>query len=84
MLKPTSVLNDNSACIQWSHNTTIKALRHIKICKNANRESTEVRFVSVYNVEGAINVADLFTKEEYSIEHFISLRNRIMYIIHQQ
>ena len=79
MPEPTTVLNDNNACVQWSHNCTTKGLRHIQIRENAIRESIQAGFVSVHHVEGAINLADLFTKEDKCAEHFVTVRNKIMY-----
>ncbi len=34
----TLLYNDNNACVQWSHNMTSKAARHIKLCENSVRE----------------------------------------------
>ena len=74
----TVVLNDSNTCVQWSHSTTSKGLCHIQIHKNTIRESINAGFVLVHHVEGAINLADLFTKEEKSPEHFVTIHDKIM------
>ena len=78
MPDPTPVLNDNNSCVIWSQSNTTKGLRHVQIRKNAIWESINAGFITVHHVEGAINMADLFTKEEKSVEHFITIRNQIM------
>ena len=78
MPSPTTVLNDNNACVVWSHNLTTKGLRHVQIRENAIRESIEAGFVQVHHVEGAYNLADMFTKEEKSVEHFVTIRDKIL------
>ena len=78
MPEPTSVLNDNNACVQWSHNCTMKGLQHIQIKENAIRESIQAGFVSIHHVEGKINLADLFTQEDKCVEHFVTIWDRIM------
>ena len=38
MHNPNPIYNDNSACVNWSHNMTTKGLRHIQIRENSIRE----------------------------------------------
>ena len=78
MPSPTPVMNDNNACVIWSHNMTTKGLRHVQIRENAVRESIEAGFVQVRHVEGENNLADLFTKEDKSVEHFLKIRDQIL------
>ena len=79
MPEPTTVLNDNNACVQWSKNTTTKGLRHIQIRENAIHESIQAGFVAIHHVEGIINLADLFTKEDKCTDHFVTIRDKIMH-----
>ena len=36
--RPTQVFNDNNACVLWSGNMTLKALRHVELRENSVRE----------------------------------------------
>jgi hypothetical protein len=78
MLPPTIIYNDNSACVCWSKATTTKGLRHIQMRENAIRESVENDFISVQHIEGKLNLADMFTKEDRDTEHFIRVHDHIM------
>ena len=78
MPSPTTIYNDNSACVNWSKNTTTKGLRHIQIRENAVRESCESGFIVVEHISGKLNLSDLFTKEDKDVQHFISLRDYIL------
>ena len=78
MPSPTPVYNDNAACIAWSHNMTTKGLRHIQIRENAVRESIHTGFAQIKHIAGAINIADLFTKEDKDDAHFISIRDILL------
>ena len=78
MQKPTTVYNDNSACVQWSSNLTTKGLRHIQIRENAVRESVINKLILVKHIEGKINPADIFTKEDKDKAHFIGICNILL------
>jgi deoxyuridine 5'-triphosphate nucleotidohydrolase len=78
MQPPTMVYNDNSACVCWSKATTTKGLRHIQMRENAIREAVASDFISVRHIEGKVNLADMFTKEDRDTEHFIQVRDLIM------
>ena len=78
MPSSTPIFNDNEACVIWSNSFTTKGLRHVQIRENAVRESVVNGFVSIHHVEGKHNLADLFTKEEKSVEHFLHIRDCIM------
>ena len=71
----TIVYNDNNACICWSHNMTTKGLRHIQVRENGVCEMIQRGIIDVQHIDGKLNLADLFTKEDKSPEHFISLRD---------
>ncbi len=78
MSKPTTVYNDNNACVQWSRNTTTKGLRHIQIRENAVRESVQRNFIQVKHIEGKTNLSDMFTKEDKDPAHFIKIRDFVL------
>jgi hypothetical protein len=78
MPAPTIIYNDNSACVSWSGNLTTKGLRHIQIRENAIRESVENNFIIVKHIEGRLNLADMFTKEDKDAKHFIEIRDIIL------
>ena len=50
-------------------------LRYIQIRENAVREIIESKLFTLKHIEGKVNVADLFTKEDKDIAHFISIRD---------
>ncbi len=78
MPRPTVIYNDNAACVAWSHNLTTKGLRHIQIRENAIREQVHLKNVAIRHIQGAINLSDLFTKEDKDTFHFILIRNFIL------
>jgi hypothetical protein len=75
---PTTIFNDNSACVTWSRNFTTKGLRHIQIRENAVRESYQNGFIIVEHVPGKVNLSDMFTKEDKDTSHFLAIRNTVM------
>jgi deoxyuridine 5'-triphosphate nucleotidohydrolase len=75
---PTTIYNDNSACVNWSKNTTTKGLRHIQIRENSVRESYQNGFIIVEHISGKKNLSDMFTKEDKDTTHFIEIRNEVM------
>jgi hypothetical protein len=76
---PTAIYNDNAACVNWSKSKMTKGLRHLQMRENAVHESIEKDFITVRrHVYGKCNLADLFTKEDKDVEHFIQLRNYIL------
>ena len=78
MHKPTTVYNDNSACIIWSKSMTTKGLRHLQMRENAVRESVQNGFITTKHCEGKYNLSDMFTKEDKDILHYITIRDNIM------
>ena len=78
MPAPTPIYNDNTACIAWAKATTTKGLRHIQMRENAIRESIANDFITLKHVEGKVNLADLFTKEDKDTKHFTTIRDIIM------
>ena len=47
MPKPTTIYNDNAACVAWSHSVSTKGLRHIQIRENAVREEVQKGHIEV-------------------------------------
>ena len=78
MPSPTPIFNDNAACVVWSNSFTTKGLRHVQIRDNAVRESIQKGFITVHHIEGKHNLADMFTKEDKSPDHFITIRDCVM------
>ena len=78
---PLPIYNDNQACVQWSHSTTTKGLRHIQIRENATRECIANKIITISHIPGKINLADIITKEDKDAPHFISIRNLLLYEI---
>jgi hypothetical protein len=76
--RPTNVFNDNSACVQWTGNMTLKAIRHIELRENSVREWVQDKSIKVSHVAGIDNVSDIFTKEMRDISHFCRLRDSFM------
>ena len=77
MVFPTTtiVYNDKAACVKWARNMTTKGLRYIQIRENAVRESVQSKFIEVRHIDGRINLADLFTKEDRDTKHFLSIQD---------
>jgi hypothetical protein len=78
MSLPTTVYNDNSACVNWARNMTTKGLRHIQMRENAVCESYQNGFLIVKHISGKINLSDMFTKEDKDTGHFLEIRNVVM------
>jgi hypothetical protein len=78
MNKPTTIYNDNTACIIWSKSMTTKGLRHLQMRENAVRESVQNGFIETKHCEGKYNLSDMFTKEDKDILHYITIRDHIM------
>jgi hypothetical protein len=78
MPKPTTLYNDNQACIIWSRSMTTKGLRHVQIRENAVRESQQKGFITTKHCQGKYNLSDMFTKEDKDTKHFCEIRDHIM------
>ena len=75
----TTVYNDNAACIKWSKNMTTRGLRYIQIRENAVREAVQSKFIELKHIDGKINPADLFTKEDRDTAHFLAIRDILIH-----
>jgi hypothetical protein len=75
---PSSLYNDNAACIQWAHNMTSKKIRHMELRENAVCEWVHDGILNILHVKGRINPADIFTKEMRDGAHFRQLRDSFM------
>ena len=69
------IYNDNMACVQWTHNKTTRNIRHIQLRENDVREAIQQGLVDVTHVAGKDNMADIFTKEDRDVAHYIRMRN---------
>ncbi len=76
--KPTPIYNNNNTCVQWSHNMTLKAGLYIEFRKYLVHEWVQDKTVSVENIAGKLNPANIFTKEMLDGTHFCCLRNSLM------
>ena len=74
----TQVYNDNEACVQWSHTSTSKGIKHVNLRENYVRELQLNKVVNVTHIPGVINPADIFTKEMKDGAHFRRLRDCMM------
>jgi hypothetical protein len=76
---PTPIYNDNMAAVNWSNNTSHKAMRHVNIRESAIREAVhDFKEITVQHIGGKINPSDLFTKEHKSDEIFRGIRDSFM------
>ncbi len=72
---PSTLYNNNNACVKWLHNSTSKAARHIKHCRNLVRKWVQDKTLQVCHVSGKVNPADIFTKEMRNGAHFRHLQD---------
>ena len=78
MDSPTTIYNDNMACVLWSKNRTTRSIRHIQIRENAVHEAVQNKTADVKHVARIDNLADIFTKEDKDNTHFIRIRDSIL------
>mgnify|MGYP003321494403 CR=1 FL=1 len=57
---------------------TTEGLRHIQFCENAIRENINKKRVMVHHIQGDINPADIFTKEDKGTLYFRKLCNLLL------
>lgn len=77
-INPTTVYNDNQACVDWSSTVTTKGIKHVNLRENRVREAQVAGHVHVKHIPGVINSADIFTKELKDSAHFRRLRDSFM------
>ena len=53
----------------------------MQIKENAVRESVQTEFIDLLKIAGAINLSDIFTKEDKDKAHYIQTRDTIMSIL---
>ena len=80
--KSLPIFNDNNACVQWNKNTTTRSIRHIQIRDNASREAVHIKKITITHVGGKDNPADIFTKEQKDTDHFLKLRDIVLFLLH--
>jgi hypothetical protein len=78
MPQPTSIYNDNAACVVWSKSMNTKGLRHIQIQENSVREAYHDKFIDIHHIPGKLNLSDMFTKEEKNVQHFLTIRDIVL------
>ena len=78
MPNPTTIYNDNAACVAWSHSMSTKGLRHIQIRENAVREEVQNGNIVIRHIAGKLNCSDLFTKEDKDVQHYVLIVSHIM------
>ena len=69
------IYNDNNACVLWSKVKTTEGLRHIQMRENAIRELQAIDFVDVQHIGEAINLSDMYTKENKDVNRYIDCRD---------
>ena len=57
---------------------TTKGLRHLQIRENAVRESVQNNFMLIKHIEGKVNLADIFTKEDRDALHYMTIRDLLV------
>ena len=75
IMDPTTVYNDNQACVDWSSTVTTKGIKHVNLRENQVREAQVAGHVHVKHIPGVINSANIFTKELKDSAHFRRLRD---------
>ena len=70
--------NDNESCVRWSHNMTMKQIRHMEMRENTVREWVQDSYLQILHVPGRTNPADIFTKEMRDGAHFRRLQDSFM------
>ena len=68
---PTTIYNDNTSCVNWSHNLTNCNLQNIQMRENAICENVKIKIVQVLHCDGKTNTSDIFTKEDKDREHLL-------------
>ena len=46
--------------------------------ENAVREQIQAKNITLEHIAGAVNLADMFTKEDKDVAHFVLVRNILM------
>lgn len=77
MPNATTVYNNNNVCMHWSKNMTTRGLCHIQIWGNTVREQYQLGNVNILHIAGAVNSADIFTKEDRDVAHYIVVQDSI-------
>ena len=70
---------DNQGAVTWVHSESVsRNMRQFNIRQCSIRESVRMEEVEPVHIPGALNPADMFTKEMRDKEHFLQLRSTIM------
>ena len=74
---------DNQGSVTWVHSEAVSCnMRQFNIRQCSIRESVQLGEVQPVHIPGALNPADIFTKEMRDKEHFLQLRDAIMSDLH--
>ena len=74
---PITVYSYHQATIQWSHNMTTKGLHSIQIRENAVCKQVQANFITIEHIGGKHNSANIFTKEDKDIAHYLHFRDSV-------
>ena len=66
----TQIFNDNNACVLWSGNMALQAIRHIELRENSVREWAQDKSIKVLHMAGKDNISDIYIKEMRDVAHF--------------
>ena len=75
---PTRLYNDNQGTVNWSKSTTSNGMRYICLKDCAIRDNIQAKEVDLYQIPGAINPSDIFTKKMRDGAHFCMIRDSFM------
>jgi hypothetical protein len=70
--------NDNESCVRWSHNMTMKQIRHMEMRENVLHEWVQDSYLQILYIPGRANPVDIFTKEMRDGAHFWRLQDSFM------
>jgi hypothetical protein len=76
--EPTTIYNDNTACVAWSSALTTKGIKYLNLRETKVRELCASRSTSVLHIPGQINSSDIFTKEIKDAAYFRRLPDTMM------
>ena len=77
---PTPIFNDNQGSLDWisSGCKPTKKLRHENLAELGIAEAKLNDEVTFHWIQGKLNSADIFTKEDNDVQHFESIRDNIV------
>ena len=76
--EPTTIYNNNTACVAWSSALTTKGIKYLNLRETKVYELCTSVSTSVLHILGQINLRDIFTKEIKDAAHFRCLQDTMM------